>query len=122
MELVISTSVRLSVRRCCCSTVPATSPFTGAPGSALLAPMLATGIITTIAGNGNPCAVPTAGCGDGGPATSATLTGVRSLAFDPSGNLYIGDTDAGRIRRVDHTTQTITTYAGNGVPCLNNPP
>ena len=81
-----------------------------------------TGIITTIAGNGNPCAVPTAGCGDGGPATSATLTGVRSLAFDPSGNLYIGDTNAGRIRRVDHTTQIITTYAGNGVPCLNNPP
>jgi sugar lactone lactonase YvrE len=81
-----------------------------------------TGIITTIAGNGNPCAVPTAGCGDGGPATSATLTGVRSLAFDPSGNLYIGDTGSGRIRRVDHTTQTITTYAGNGVPCLNNPP
>jgi trimeric autotransporter adhesin len=81
-----------------------------------------TGIITTVAGNGNPCAVPTGGCGDGGPATSATLTGVRSLAFDPSGNLYIGDTDAGRIRRVDHTTQAITTYAGNGVPCLNNPP
>ncbi len=81
-----------------------------------------TGIITTVAGNGTACAAPTTGCGDGGPATSANITNAISLAFDPGGNLYVGDTGAARIRRIDHTTQVITTYAGNGVPCLNNPP
>ncbi|MGA2419538.1 MAG: choice-of-anchor D domain-containing protein, partial [Candidatus Acidiferrum sp.] len=83
----------------------------------------ATGNISTVAGTGNPCTNPTANpaCGDNGPATSATLSGVRSLAFDPSGNLYIGDTVAARIRRVDMTTQVITTYAGNGSPCTVAP-
>ena len=82
-----------------------------------------TGNISTVAGTGNPCTNPTANpaCGDNGPATSATLSGVRSLAFDPSGNLYIGDTVAARIRRVDMTTQVITTYAGDGTACTVAP-
>ena len=45
-----------------------------------------TGIISTIAGTG------VAGFGgDGGLATLAKLNGPTSLAFDPSGNLYICD-------------------------------
>jgi len=82
-----------------------------------------TGNISTVAGTGNPCANPTVNpaCGDNGPATSATLTTVLSMAFDPSGNLYIGDVGAARIRRVNMTTQVITTYAGDGTPCTVAP-
>jgi hypothetical protein len=47
----------------------------------------ATGIITTVAGNG------TRGYfGDNGPATSANLAGPLDVAVDASGNLYIADT------------------------------
>ena len=69
----------------------------------------ATGIITTIAGNG------TAGyAGDGGPATSAKLNWPYGVAVDPVGNLYIADMDNNVIRRVDGSTGTITTVAGSG--------
>ena len=69
----------------------------------------ATGIITTVAGNG------IAGFGgDGGPATSASLSNPTKLAVDASGNLYIADTANRRVRRVDGTTGVITTVAGNG--------
>ncbi|MGA6961724.1 MAG: choice-of-anchor D domain-containing protein, partial [Candidatus Acidiferrales bacterium] len=66
-----------------------------------------TGIITTVVGNG--------GCdytGDGGLATSATLDYPQGIALDPSGNLYIVDYYNNVIRRVDASTQIITTYAG----------
>lgn len=70
----------------------------------------ATGIITTVAGNGS------AGSGgDGGPATSASLQdGPNGVAVDSSGNLYIADTANELIRRVDAKTGIITTVAGNG--------
>ena len=68
----------------------------------------ATGIITTVAGNGS------AGySGDGGPATSAQLDGPEGVAVDGSGNLYIADTCNNRIRKVS-ATGIITTVAGNG--------
>jgi sugar lactone lactonase YvrE len=54
--------------------------------------------------------------GDGGPATSATLSDPYDVALDPAGNLYISDTFNGAIRRVAAGTQIITTVAGNGVP------
>lgn len=69
-----------------------------------------TGIISTIAGTGE------AGfSGDGGPATQARFDGPFGLALDPSGNLYITDTENHRIRRVDARTGMVTTVAGNGV-------
>ena len=50
--------------------------------------------------------------GDNGPATSATLSVPRSLAFDPTGNtLYIADLANQVVRAV--TNGTITTVAGN---------
>jgi trimeric autotransporter adhesin len=71
----------------------------------------ATGIITTVAGTG------AAGDGgDNGPATAAQLNNPRGLAIDSAGNLYIGDTNNNRIRKIDAGSGIITTVAGNGTP------
>jgi DNA-binding beta-propeller fold protein YncE len=56
---------------------------------------LTTGIITTVAGDGNP-----AFAGDGGPATAAELARPFGIAFDAAGDLYIADTFNNRIRKV----------------------
>ncbi|HEX7448619.1 MAG TPA: DUF4214 domain-containing protein [Pirellulales bacterium] len=69
----------------------------------------ATGIVTTVAGNG------TAGfSGDGGPATVAELSGPQAIAVDSSGHLFIADQYNNRIREVDLATGVITTVAGDG--------
>ncbi len=68
----------------------------------------ATGIITTVAGNGNL----TFG-GDGGPATAASLNYPGEIGFDPTGALFIVDTVNQRVREV--SGGIITTIAGNGV-------
>src|SRR5438093_580860 len=70
----------------------------------------ATGIITTVAGNGV-----LGFAGDGGAATSASLNSPDSVALDASGNLYIADQSNHRIRRVAAATGIITTVAGNGI-------
>jgi len=71
----------------------------------------ATGIITTVAGDG------TSGyTGDGGPAIAAELSRPTGVLVDGSGNLYILDTS--RIRKVDAGTGTITTVAGSGNPAF----
>jgi hypothetical protein len=67
------------------------------------------GIITTVAGDGQ-----SGYRGDGGPATAASFMGVRSVALDVAGNLYIADQGNNRIRKVD-TNGIVTTVAGNGV-------
>jgi sugar lactone lactonase YvrE len=72
-----------------------------------------TGIITTFAGNGTPPRRATDPAGDGGPAIEANLSHPVGLAFDAGGNLYIGDLENNRVRKVD-TRGTITTFAGNG--------
>lgn len=66
------------------------------------------GTITTLAGNGKCCY-----SGDGGPATSASLYAPSGIALDTTGDLYIADGSADRIRMVS-TQGTITTVAGNG--------
>jgi RHS repeat-associated protein len=69
----------------------------------------ATGIISTVAGNG------TAGySGDGGPATSAELNWPYGIAVDPLGNIYVADFDNNVIRKVTAATGIITTIVGNG--------
>jgi hypothetical protein len=70
----------------------------------------ATGKITTVAGN---YAKGAGYSGDGGPATSAQLDWPQDVALDALGNLYIADTDNGRVRMVN-PSGIITTYAGNG--------
>ena len=69
----------------------------------------ATGIITTVAGNGNVGVG-----GDGGAATAAELCDPWGLAVDGTGNLYIGDSCNYRVRKVDAATGIITTIAGTG--------
>lgn len=68
----------------------------------------ATGIIQTVAGGG------TAGLGDGGPATSATLNYPLGAAVDGSGNVFIADGLNYRVREVSASTGIIQTVAGNG--------
>ncbi len=63
--------------------------------------------ITTVAGGG-------ASLGDGGPATSAQLSGPAGSFVDGAGNIYIGDRGNHRVRKVDAVTGIITTIAGNG--------
>ena len=70
------------------------------------------GTIATVAGNGNAYF-----SGDGGPATSASLRYPEGIAVDSAGNLYIADTNDGRIRLV--TGGTITTVAGSGGCCFS---
>ncbi|GAB3993632.1 hypothetical protein GCM10028807_29390 [Spirosoma daeguense] len=66
------------------------------------------GIITTVAGNG------TFGFGgDGGPATSASLSYPYGVSVDGSGNLYVADRENQRIRKVT-TLGVISTVAGSG--------
>jgi uncharacterized protein (TIGR03437 family) len=66
------------------------------------------GMITTVAGNGNP-----GFSGDGGPAINASLYYPQGVAVDSAGNLYIADSSNNRIRKV--SGGVITTVAGNGV-------
>ncbi|MGA2274574.1 MAG: hypothetical protein ABSH00_13545 [Bryobacteraceae bacterium] len=68
----------------------------------------ATGIITTIAGNGSP-----GFAGDGGPASKALLYFPAGICFDSAGNLYIADEFNYRIRKIN-TAGIISTVAGNG--------
>ena len=73
-----------------------------------------TGIITTIAGNGDNVSA-----GDGGPATAASFGPSLSplVAADSAGNVFVVDEDAGAnkvIRRIDAITGIITTVAGGG--------
>jgi large repetitive protein len=77
-----------------------TAPATGSIG---------TGIISTIAGNGDPTY-----SGDGGPAVDATLNAPSGIAIDGAGNLYIADTGDNRIREINASTGIITTVAGTG--------
>ncbi len=67
-------------------------------------------IISAFAGSGS-----SGYSGDGGLATAAKFSRVLGLAIDKHGNVYIGDWDNGRIRKVDAVTKIITTVVGNGI-------
>jgi hypothetical protein len=69
----------------------------------------ATGIITTFAGNG------TSGySGNGGAATAAELSSPYAVIANTSGDVFISDDGNAVIRKVDHVTGNISTFAGNG--------
>ncbi len=67
------------------------------------------GIITTVAGNGN-----TGYSGDGGAAASAQLANPEGVAVDVSGDLYIADWGNSRIRKVS-AAGNISTLVGGPV-------
>ena len=67
-----------------------------------------TGVTTVIAGNGSQ-----GFSGDGEPATLASLTTPTDVVLDGSGNLFIADGGAHRVRKID-TNGIISTVAGNG--------
>jgi NHL repeat len=69
----------------------------------------ATGVITTVAGTGQP-----GYSGDGGPGVSAQLREPNDCFLDGKGGLLIADIQDQRIRRLDLKTGIITTFAGNG--------
>src|SRR5215472_4044200 len=71
-----------------------------------------TGIVSVVAGNGFY-----GYSGDGGQATSAELGYPNSLALD-SGSLFIADNANGTIRKVDLSSGTIATYAGNATSSI----
>jgi uncharacterized protein (TIGR03437 family) len=70
----------------------------------------ADGVLHVIAGNGIP-----AHTGDGGQATSASLSGPLAIALDPAGNLYVSEAFSHRIRKVT-PSGVISTFAGTGQP------
>jgi hypothetical protein len=70
--------------------------------------LIATGVISTIAGNGSA----TFG-GDGGPATSASLNSPMGVVVDGAGNVFVADYTNHRVRKID-SSGVITTIAGNG--------
>lgn len=68
-----------------------------------------TGIISTVAGTGEP-----GYSGDGGPGNAAQLREPNDCFLDGRGGLLIADIQDQRIRRLDLATGTIDTFAGNG--------
>lgn len=69
---------------------------------------VSTGVISTVAGNGTA-----AYTGDGGLATSASLSFPQGIALDSAGNLFIADSSNNVVRRVNAATGVITTVAGS---------
>ncbi len=90
----------------------------------------ASGIISTVAGNGHPAPSgypPSGPAGNGGPAIRASLdfsspgTGTSGLsnilAIGPGGDLYIADTGYNEVQKVSPTTGIITRVTGSGHRC-----
>ncbi len=70
--------------------------------------VLATGIITTVAGSGI-----SGSSGDNGPALSASFSDPVAVDVDRAGSLYAADLEAGTLRKII-SSGTITTVAGGG--------
>lgn len=68
------------------------------------------GTIATIIGDGTPSY-----SGDGGPAGQATLNRPTAVVLDAAGDILIADSENNCVRKVNGTTLTIVTIAGNGV-------
>ena len=71
----------------------------------------ARGILTHVAGQPKP-----GDAGDGGPALAAQFHGPHNLAVLPGGDILIGDTWNGRVRRVDLAQNRVTSLPGFTVP------
>jgi len=90
--------------------------FVGEAGTPVVREVSTGGTITTVAGTGSE-----GFSGDGGPATKAQFWVINGVAVDNSGNLFIADYVNLRVRRVDHATHKVSSYAGNGMSCSSPP-
>jgi hypothetical protein len=70
---------------------------------------VSTGIISTIAGTGNP-----GYSGDGGPGIEAQMREPNDCFLDGNGGLFIADIQDQRVRKLDLNTGIIDTFAGDG--------
>ncbi|HEY1593560.1 MAG TPA: hypothetical protein VGF81_17310 [Solirubrobacteraceae bacterium] len=77
------------------------------------------GAIARIAGTGAVCASAPS-CGDGGPATNATLGGPDGVAVDQHKNVYVADGGDNEVRKIN-AAGTISRIAGNGTGCAVAP-
>lgn len=68
-----------------------------------------TGVMTTIAGTGA-----FGFSGDSGSSTQAAMALPGGISLDAQGNIFVADRANHRIRRIDASTGTITTIAGDG--------
>lgn len=102
-NLYIADSAHNRIRMVCASSTSATIKGTACAGA---------GIISTIAGNGNPTY-----SGDGGLASAATVNNPSGVAIDGAGNLYIADTGNNRVRMITAATGLMSTIAGGGSGC-----
>ncbi len=73
--------------------------------------VFASGVVTTIAGDGSYLFR-----GDGGLANQARLNAPSGVALDSSGNLWISDTGNSRVRMVNANGQIGTQAGGGGLP------
>lgn len=80
------------------------------PGENVVKKLDVSGNLTTFAGAENSGAGSFSG--DNGPANAANLSQPLGVAVDGLGNVYISDSGNGRIRVVNATTGTITTFVG----------
>lgn len=81
--------------------------FIADTGNNVIREVSASGIVRTVAGNGQQ-----GFSGDGAPATGAKLNAPTGIAIDENGNLYIADSRNNRIREVSNGI--IHTVAGSG--------
>jgi uncharacterized protein (TIGR03437 family) len=68
-----------------------------------------TGVVTTVAGTGA-----VGDTGDTFPANKATFTCITGIAVDGSGNIYVADSDANRVRKISAADGSISAFAGTG--------
>jgi uncharacterized protein (TIGR03437 family) len=120
---IISTIAGIGVQGFSGDGGPATSAMLGRPVALVLDPagnlyfadsvnqrvrkINASGIITTVAGNGLDSY-----SGDGGPAVSASFAFPIGIAIDAAGNLYVADGNNNRVRLIT-PGGIISTFAGN---------
>jgi uncharacterized protein (TIGR03437 family) len=82
-------------------------------GNAVIRKIDSKGIISSLTAPGQGATT-----GDGGPAKSATVEVPAGMALDAQGNLYIGDFDGNRVRKIS-TSGIITTVVGPGTALVS---